>query len=71
MKENPLSQRQHNDGLHFLHTYRQEFLLTHLTGQFLLQYCQPEILTGGIEKCSVKENIRKILKVSHFHLGFS
>ena len=27
--------------------------------------------TGGIEKFSSKENFRKILKVSHFYLGFS
>jgi len=28
-------------------------------------------LTGGITKFSAKENFRKILKVSHFSLGFS
>jgi len=27
--------------------------------------------TGGIEKFSAKENLGKILKVSHFYLGFS
>jgi len=27
--------------------------------------------TGGIEEFSANENIRKILKVSHFYLGFS
>jgi len=28
-------------------------------------------VTGGIERFSVNENFGKILKVSHFHLGFS
>jgi len=27
--------------------------------------------TGEIEKFSAKENFRKLLKVSHFYLGFS
>jgi len=27
--------------------------------------------TGGVEKFSAKENIRKMLKVSHFYLVFS
>ena len=31
----------------------------------------PDEGTGDIEKFSVKENFRKILKVSHFYLEFS
>jgi len=30
-----------------------------------------DLHTGGVTKFSAKENFRKILKVSHFSLGFS
>jgi len=32
---------------------------------------QENLDSGGIEKFSAKEHFGKILKVSHFHLGFS
>jgi len=41
-------------------------------GEDVAKTHSPDALnTGGIEKFSSKGNFRKILKVSHFYLGFS
>jgi len=37
----------------------------------ILSLVPPPRNTGGIERFSAKENFQKILKVSHFYLGFS
>jgi len=38
---------------------------------YILLYSGPVFLTRGIERFSAEENLGKILKVSHFYLGFS
>jgi len=47
------------------------FLLQKFMTKYGLVSTYSVTFTGGIEKFSAKENFGKILKVSHFYLGFS